>query len=70
MGTYRVQVSRRVWESASIDIEDADSSAEAAAKADEYLSTIDEDSLEWSTNDADSSAEVEGVAEVNAAPRS
>jgi hypothetical protein len=70
MGTYRVQVSRRVWESASIDIEDADSSAEAAAKADEYLSTIDEDSLEWSTNDADSSAEVEGVAEVNPAPRS
>jgi hypothetical protein len=70
MGTYRVEVCRRVWESASIDIEDADSAAEAAAMADEHLGTIDEDSLDWSTSDADSSAEVAGVAEVNASPRS
>jgi hypothetical protein len=70
MSTYRVLVCRRVWETAYIDIEDADSREDAQAKADEYLSGVDEDSLDWSTGDADSSAEVEGVTEVGSAPPS
>jgi hypothetical protein len=64
MSTYRVLGCRWVWETAYIDIEDADSGEDAHAKADEYLSGVDEDSLHWSTGDTDSSAEVEGVTEV------
>jgi hypothetical protein len=70
MSTYRVLVCRRVWETAYIDIEDADSREDAEAKADEYLSGVDEDSLAWSSGDADSSAEVEGVTEVGSTPPS
>jgi len=70
MGSYRVQICRRVWETATIDIEEADSADDAVARAEQHLSGIDEDALDWSTSDADSHAEIEGVTEVPAAPPS
>jgi hypothetical protein len=55
---------------AVVHIEDADSREDAEAKVDEHLSGVDEDSLDWSTGDADSSAEVEGVTEIGSPPSS
>jgi len=64
MGTYRVQICRRVWETAYVDIDDVDAPDEAVARAEEYLDRIDEDALDWMVSAPDSHAEVEGVVEV------
>jgi hypothetical protein len=63
MGTYRVQVCRRVWETATIEIGDADSPNDAVALAEQHLDGIDEDELDWSISGIDAHAEIEGVVE-------
>jgi hypothetical protein len=64
MGTYRVQVCRRVWETAYIDIDDAVSADDALAQAEQYLEGGDEDGLDWATSGADSEPKVEGVTDL------
>lgn len=64
MGTYRVQVCRRVWETAYIDIDDAASAEDAVILAEQHLESVDEDGLDWATSGADSQPEVEGVTEL------